>query len=159
MSDASFADGAEKPVRIWAQDQDDLQVISSLVQDAIAERKEMIFERDQHSFSLLIKRFRWEDVPAAQAQNREFERVQSVLGFRSVQNVQYSGFLANDRDLAFDLIGILPKDGALHLIFAGDGEIKLSVEAIDVYLTDVSRPYVAKAQSIPQHGEGFDVSS
>ncbi len=153
MSDASFADGKEKPIKLIARDASDAEVISALIQDSIAERKEMLYEPSRHAFSLLLKRFRWEDVEDAKKQNRELERVQSVLTFQSVQSVQYSGFEGQDMDLAFDLIGLIIEDNAIRIAFAGDGEIRLNVEAIDVFLSDVSRPYIAKAQDIPHHKE------
>ncbi len=153
MSDASFVDGREKPLKLIAREKADLEVLSALIQDSIAERKEMLYEPSRHAFSLLLKRFRWEDVKDAERQGRELERVQSVLTIQSVQKVQYSGFPADDADLVFDLLGVIEKDGALHLVFAGDGEIRLEVETIDAFLSDVSRPYVAKAQSLPRHQE------
>ena len=35
MSDARFEDGAEQPLRLMAQDADDLAVLSALLQDAV----------------------------------------------------------------------------------------------------------------------------
>ncbi|MEL6889816.1 MAG: DUF2948 family protein, partial [Pseudomonadota bacterium] len=41
--------------------------------------------------------------------------------------------------------------GDMTLILAGDGAIRLSVEAIDATLRDVTRPYVAPSKSVPEH--------
>ncbi len=154
MSDARFADGAERPIKLFAHDREDTEIVSALIQDAIAERKEMLWEPERRSFSLLLRRFRWEDAEDAKAQNREFERVQSVLSFNSVLSVQYSGFETSDQNLAFDLIGLIVNEDDIRIAFAGNGEIKLNIEAIDIYLSDVSRPYVAQAKEIPDHKEG-----
>lgn len=153
MSDARFSDGKETPLKLLAQDKSDAEIISALIQDSIAERKEMLLERNKNAFSLLLRRFRWEDVENAKVQKRELERVQTVLTFNSVQHVQYSGFNTEDLDLAFDLIGLIVSESEIRIVFAGDGEIKLDIETIDIYLSDVSRPYVAKAQDIPHHKE------
>ncbi len=153
MSDASFLDGAERPIKLIAQDLHDAQIISTLIQDAIAERKEMLHEPSRHAFSLLLKRFRWEDAHNAKRQNRELERVQSVLTISSVSTVQYTGFNGQDKSLAFDLLGLLPEEKTIRLIFAGDGEIKLDIETIDIALSDVSRPYIAKSKNLPHHKE------
>jgi hypothetical protein len=37
------------------------------------------------------------------------------------------------------------------LTLAGDGAIRLSVEALDVTLKDVTRPYVAPSGKLPGH--------
>ena len=41
--------------------------------------------------------------------------------------------------------------GTLRLVLAGDGEIALDVECLDVRLTDVTRPYVAPSGRRPRH--------
>ncbi|MEO0358508.1 MAG: DUF2948 family protein, partial [Pseudomonadota bacterium] len=41
--DASFNDGAEKPLRLHAMDVDDLRVLSALAQDAVFPGSEMTF--------------------------------------------------------------------------------------------------------------------
>ncbi len=154
MTDASFSQGKEKPLKLIARDKSDSDVVSALIQDSIAERKEMLYEPEKHAFSLLLRRFRWEDVEFAKQQGRELERVQSVLTFHSVRKVQFGGFPAGDAQLVFDLIGLVVEDNQIRIVFAGDGEIKLDIETIDIFLSDVSRPYVAKAQDIPTHDEG-----
>ena len=153
MSDASFKDGQETSLKLIARDSDDLGIISAMIQDAIAERIEMIFEADRKCFSLLLKRFRWEDADDAKRQNRPFERVQSVLMIQSANGAKFRGFESADKDLAFDLIGIQESGTEIVLAFAGDGEIAISCECVDVLLTDVSRPYKAKSQTLPRHKE------
>ena len=153
MSDASFKEGREAPLRLIARDEGDLSIVSTMVQDAIAERKEMLFEADKRCFSLLLKRFRWEDSEDAQHQTRDFERVQSVLMVQSATAVKFRGFDNSELDLAFDLIGVSFQNNAIILSFSGNGEIAISTECIDVLLTDVSRPYKAKSQILPHHQE------
>ncbi len=153
MSDASFKDGQEASLKLIARDGDDLAIISAMIQDSIAERKEMVFETDLKCFSLLLKRFRWEDADDAQRQNRPFERVQSVLMIQSATGAKFRGFEDADTDLAFDLIGIHAEGDEIILAFAGDGEISISCECVDILLTDVSRPYKAKSQTLPRHKE------
>ena len=45
MSDARFEDGAEQPLRLLAQDADDLAVLSALLQDAVFAIIEMTYAR------------------------------------------------------------------------------------------------------------------
>ena len=45
------------------------------------------------------------------------------------------------------------EDGAGHVVLtlAGDGGIRLAVEALEVSLRDVTRPYLAPSRHAPKH--------
>ncbi len=155
MSDASFEDGAEAPLRLQARDSEDLKVISALVQDAVFPATEMAWDRRRRRFALLVNRFRWEDGTRA-ARAGDFERVQSLLVVSDVLGVASQGIDRNDPDLVLSVLTLdfLPgEDGAGHvsLTLAGDGEIRLAVECLDVALRDVTRPYRAPSGRAPSH--------
>src|SRR6056297_2100723 len=57
--DAKFEDGRETPLNLGAFDVDDLQVISSLAQDAVFPITEMTWRAGERRFGLLLNRFRW----------------------------------------------------------------------------------------------------
>lgn len=157
MSDARFEDGAERPLRLVAQDADDLKILSALVQDAVFPVTEIAWDAKRRRFALLINRFRWEDRARAEAAG-DYERVQSVLVVNDVLAVASNGIDRADRDLVLSLLAIdfqSVADGAghVHLILAGDGEIRLSVECLDAELTDVTRPYRAPSRKAPTHPE------
>ncbi len=65
MEDARFEDGGEEALRLLAYDDEDLQVLSTLTQDAVFPASEMSWEAGKRRFSLLLNRFRWEDAQAA----------------------------------------------------------------------------------------------
>lgn len=154
--DARFEDGAERPLRLRAETPEDLAVISALLQDAVAQTSEIAWARRHRRFSLLLNRFRWEDAVAAERQGRPFERVQAVLAIDGVLAARTTGVDPRDRDLVLDLLTLAfePRAegaGTLRLVFAGDGEIALDVECLDVTLADVTRPYLAHAKAAPSH--------
>ncbi|WP_373635261.1 DUF2948 family protein [Yoonia sp. SS1-5] len=156
--DATFEDGGEKPLRLKALDAEDLSVIAALTQDAVFPAGEMTWDRRQRRFALLLNRFRWEDASRATARARQFERVQSVLAFEDVLAVQSQGVDKSDPDVVFSLLSIAfePGDqgaGRITLTLAGDGVIALSVEALEVVLRDVTRPYIAPSGKAPAHPE------
>ena len=158
MTDARFEDGAEQPLRLIAQDAEGLAVLSALLQDAIFPITEMTYASGRRRFALLLNRFRWEDEAAARAAGRRFERVQSLLVFEDVQAVQTAGIDREARDTVLSLMQIGYQPGAdgtgcVTLMLAGDGEIALRLEALDVTLRDVTRPYLAPSGKVPQHGE------
>ncbi len=156
MADASFEDGREAPLNIGAEDADDLQVISTLTQDAVFPVTEMSWRPSDRRFALLLNRFRWEDKDAATRRDRAFERVQSVLMFNSVLSVASQGIDRGEKDTILSLLSVdfeAGEDGAgqIMLTLAGDGAVRLTVEAVDVALKDVTRPYRAPSGQAPHH--------
>ncbi|MFY1713143.1 DUF2948 family protein [Tritonibacter mobilis] len=156
MSDARFEDGRERPLNLGAYEAEDLEVISSLVQDAVFPVTEMSWRASARRFAILLNRFRWEDRVAAERRGRAYERVQSVLVAENVLNVASQGIDRTDRDMILSVLSVTyepGEDGAGHLLLtlAGDGAIRLSVEALEVILKDVTRPYRAPSKHMPQH--------
>ncbi len=151
--DASFEDGREGPLYLGALDVEDLQVISSLAQDAVFPITEMTWRAGQRRFALLLNRFRWEDRARP---SHAPERVQSLLVVDNVLRVASQGIDRGDADTVLSLlsVGFEPAgDGAGHLLLtlAGDGAIRLEIEALEVTLKDVTRPYNAASGKVPRH--------
>ncbi len=156
MSDARFEDGGDRPLRLKALDTHDLTVISSLTQDAVFPGSEMKWDRKARRFALLLNRFRWEDDANVKGARRQVERVQSVLSIEDVVGVQTQGLQARDADTVLSLLSIafdagLDGAGRLILTLSGDGAIGVDVEAMEVLLRDVTRPYIAPSRKVPQH--------
>ena len=155
MTDARFEDGREKPLNLGAQDADELQVLSDLIQDAIFPITEMTWQAKQRRFGLLLNRFRWEE--GARGQTAP-ERVQSILVVDNVMSVASQGVDRAEADMILSVLSATFEagdDGAGDIVFtlAGDGAIRLSVEAIELTLKDVTRPYVAPSKKAPSHPE------
>ncbi len=156
MADARFEDGDERPLNLFAQDGDDLGVISALVQDSVLPVTEMTWDRKARRFALLLNRFRWEDRAAAEAAKRPVERVRSLLVVDDVLAVKTQGIDRRDRDTVLSLLSLAWEPGAdgtgrLVLTLAGDGAVAVEVEALDVSLRDVTRPYRAPSGKVPSH--------
>ena len=151
--DARFEDGREKPLNLGALDAEDLEVISSLTQDAVFPITEMKWDRKARRFALLLNRFRWED----EGRDRHApERVQSLLVIDYVLRAATQGIDRSDKDMILSLLSVSfypGEDGAgdIMLTLAGDGAIRLTVEAVEASLRDVTKPYVAPSKSIPEH--------
>ncbi|MDW3224354.1 MAG: DUF2948 family protein [Paracoccaceae bacterium] len=155
MTDASFEDGHEAPLNLGALDGEDLTVISALVQDAVFPATEMRWDRGANRFALLINRFRWEEGPARALSP---ERVQSLLVFEGVRGVASNGIDRKDGDTVLSILSVAFEEvdapgGHMILTLAGDGAIRLSVEALEVALKDVTKPYVAPSKKTPGHPE------
>jgi len=148
--DAKFEDGAEQPIRLRGESVEDVTVIASLIQDAILPSSEISWLPKENRFGLLLNRFRWEN------KSKDTERVQTVLVFDSVLKARTNGVDPANKDQILSVLDITftageDGTGTLTLILAGDGEIALDVECIDIILQDATRPYIAPSKSTPSH--------
>ncbi len=152
--DALFDDGREAPLNLGALAPDDLEVISSLVQDAVFPISEMSWRAGERRFALLLNRFRWED----DGRDRHGpERVRALLVVDNVLRVASQGIDRRDPDLILSLMAVTFEagedgTGQVLLTLAGDGAIRLAVEALEVTLKDVTQPYAAPSGKTPDHG-------
>lgn len=153
--DARFEDGRERPLKLRALDADDLAVVSTLVQDAVLGPADMRWQKGARRFALLVNRYRWEDHDRA-ARSRDHERVRALLAIEDVVNVRSSGLRRDDPDLVLSVLALTWEPGAdgagrVVVTLAGDGAIAIEVEALEVLLQDVTRPYRAPSRRAPGH--------
>ncbi len=152
VEDARFEDADESPLALRAFDGDDLQVISALAQDAVFSLGDLNWDKRRRQVALLINRYRWEN------KGKGAERVRSVLAIEDVQSVQSQGFSRGDGELVLSLLALDYRPGedgtgAVELVLAGDGGIRIAVEALEVTLRDVTRPYRAPTGKMPSHDQ------
>ncbi|HKK34743.1 MAG TPA: DUF2948 family protein [Paracoccaceae bacterium] len=157
--DARFSDADEKPLRLRALDAEDLEVTSALLQDAAGRSGDLVWMKGRRRFALFLNRFRWEDAARAQRAGRPFERVRTVILIDHVEDVKASGVDPRAPEQAISVLRLEfrpsgdPDDpsGVLRAVLAGDGEVAISVECLEVRLEDVTRPYAAPAGRAPSH--------
>ncbi|MCR9196022.1 MAG: DUF2948 family protein [Hyphomonas sp.] len=141
-----------RALRLIAEDATDLEIISSAVQDAVLKAENIKFDRKRRRMTLEINRFQWED---ANNKRGPQGRVRSILGFDTVLNVKTRAVSKADPDMVYSVLSIAfdpaeePPGGKISILFAGDGELALDVEAIDVTLLDSSYEWATRHR--PDH--------
>ena len=156
--DARFEDGAERPLRLRAETAEDVPVVAALVQDGVMTMGDMSWQPKLRRLAFLINRFRWEDQTAAEARQRPYERVRSVLIVGGVRQVASQGIDRSDKDEILSVLDVAwtPGEDAagwVEITLAGDGAIRAEVECLDLTLSDVTRPYRAPSRKAPAHPE------
>ena len=137
-------------LKLIALDQEDLQIISAHLQDAVVRADEMVFLAGENRFAAIVRRFDW-----TSGDNGVYERRQSALRFEKVRNAQFKDIpQGNGHDIAFELLAINyePTDevsGDITLVFAGGGAIRLEVDYIEAELRDLGP--VWKTHVKPEH--------
>ena len=141
-----------KPLRLLAEEAEDLEVISAAVQDSVVKAENLNYEARIRRFSLELNRYRWEE---GVEKRTDGARVRSLLAFDGVMAVKTRAVTKADPDMILSLLQVTftpaaePPGGTVTLLFAGDGEIALTVEALDATLLDSD--YIWNTKHTPSH--------
>ena len=135
-----------KPLRLRAEDADDLAVISACLQDALVSVRDLSYDREARSFMLVANRFRWEcgGEPAGGGEP-VFERTLCGLAFEEIEGVAYRGFHRNEENRILCLLAIRPMldgaGGAIDLEFAAGVTVRLKASGIRCWVRDLGEPW------------------
>lgn len=137
-------------LKLLALDTQDLEVLSTHVQDAVLRVGDMGLSGSDNRFALLINRFAWE----VGASRGKAQRRRAALRFEHVTGVRSSGFDTKAKDGVLDLLSVEfvqeeAPGGVVSLAFAGGGTVFLDVECLEVRLSDMGAAWATKA--IPSH--------
>jgi hypothetical protein len=129
------------PLRLLAQDEDDLAIISAAVQDAVGQVGDILWDAKGRRLTLTLNRFRWEAPGVLLG-----ERVRAGLQFGSVLTVRARNLRREPKDAVVELLALSfepgePPGGVVRLAFAGGGDLALEVECVDAALADISTPW------------------
>ena len=134
------------PLRLIAQDEDDLRVISAALQDAVAKVGDIAFEPASRQLTIAFNRYRWEEGGR--------ERVRSAVQFGGVLGVQSRNLRREARAAVVELLALSfepgeAPGGVVTFAFAGGGDLRAEVECIDAALADLSAPWPTPRK--PEH--------
>jgi hypothetical protein len=141
-----------QPLRLLAQDAEDVQVLSAALQDAIAKVGDINYEPAARRLTIALNRFRWEGQGGLGS-----ERVRSALQVGSVLRVRARRVKREPRDAVIELLAVEftpgePPGGRLLLRFAGGADLEVEVECLDAVLADISHPWPSR--HAPRHKLG-----
>lgn len=125
-------------LKLRATSPDDMVVISSVLQDAITRIGDIRYRPKARSLTLRLSRFRQED-------KTKSERILTGLRFDGVMSLKAKNIDQSDPEsyavlLSINFETVSEPAGRLALLFAGGGEIRADLEALDVTLADISEP-------------------
>ena len=139
-----------KPLRLMAQEADDLPAISALVQDAALRAGDLSYDPAGRHFTLRMSRF------CHEAEKGVPLRAPSVLRISCVTAVRMRGLDIKQTHLPLSLLDISLEAleapaVALTLRFAGatNRDVRIEAECVDVLLLDLAAP--RRAKTMPEH--------
>ena len=152
---------AYKPLKLRVKDEEDLTVLSSLLQDAVLPVQDMTFLPGERRFVMVLNRFRWERAPETLAFEEEdagedqeedvrfedvtgaslYERVNCGLTFDNVKLARFRGFDPEERGRILELLALEMRDKSLFLRFADEVEVELVIQRLSGHLEDLGEPW------------------
>ncbi|HZZ67372.1 MAG TPA: DUF2948 family protein [Phenylobacterium sp.] len=126
------------PLRLLAQDADDLAILSAAMQDAIAKVGDITYEAKARRLTIAFNRYCWETDGGA--------RVRSGLQLGGVLNVQARKIRRNARSAVLEVLAVTFDEGEapggiVTISCAGGGDLRAVVECVDAVLADISEPW------------------
>ncbi len=138
-------------LKLLALNDDDLKVLSAHLQDSVLLVKDMIFLKKSRTFLMMVNRFMWEDIELGIF--RENKRIRCAVKFENVLEVKSRNISQKKKDKILELLSIDSEvknnKKELLITFAGNNEIVLMVEEINILLDDVGIPW--KVTHVPKH--------
>lgn len=133
------ASAAVEPLRLLAEDGEDLAIISAALQDAILRPADIVWERQARRLTIELSRFCWECGGT---------RVRAALQFGDVEAVKSRG-LPRLPDAPLELLALHFEEGEapggrITLMFAGGGDLRVEVECMDAVVADLSDRWPAR---------------
>ena len=133
-------------LRLIALDEEDLEIISANLQDAVIRIGDMAYLPRSKRFALVASRFDW-----VCAETGSKERCQTGLHFERGLKVARSGFDQGAAGTPLNLLSIVfrptdPPAGQVVLTFSGGAALRLDVECLEVQMRDLGPRWKAKAQ-------------
>jgi len=136
-------------LRLVAQDEADMDVVSALLQDAIIAGADLHFDQQNACFLMVVNRFCWERPALAGVKNSAggvvHERALCGVRISHVTQVQRHRWPADWRDAFFNILALktvpVPQQSsaetAIEVSFSGGPSLRLLAKQIDIVLVDL----------------------
>lgn len=156
-------------LRIRAEDDEDLAILSACLQDAIVPLSDIVYLREQKRFLMVVNRFKWEAPPedildeepapdvadaGAEEPGVAWNRVHGLLAVENVVSARTRGLDQNRRGQLLTLLALRQADGCLDLTFGGGGIIRLGIEGLLCRLEDLGDAWPTRWR--PTHAAALD---
>jgi hypothetical protein len=147
-------------LKLVAFDQDDIEIVSAHIQDALVKVADILWRPSEHRFVMAVSRFDW--MSAVDAETRfdpgagksDYRRCRTALRFERVTSCKCRNLNQTDKSALLNLLAVSFSEtdapaGTVTLTFSGGGMIRLEVECLEAELADLGE--VSTAALCPDH--------
>lgn len=137
-------------LKLKAEDDEDIRVVSAVLQDSIAPVVDMQYLANDKNFVMVVQRLCRSD-----SIEEKKERVCCALNIRGVEAAQIQGFSPSDTDVMLDLLALMPEGDHLDLIFADHAKIRLRLKGWSMIVEDFGERWPAHCQPCHENDDGL----
>jgi len=135
------------PLKFVVLDEEDLEVVSAHVQDAVVNASEMLWRPQEKRVVVALNRFDWE---GAQTGKPEYYRRRAALRFERVLSCKCRQMNPAGKDAVLNLLAVEFSEtdapsGVVTLTFSGGAALRLDVECLEAELADLGPSWSAAA--------------
>ena len=139
------------PLKLIALDKDDIEIVSTHLQDAVVKVADIIWRPAEHRLVIGLNRFDWE---ACGEVTPCYQRRRTALRFERVMACRCRNVNPTAKDAVLNLLAVEYAEtdapaGTVTLIFSGGAALRLEVECLECELADLGPSWTAKAR--PAH--------
>lgn len=142
------------PLRLIAFDRDDIEVVSTHLQDAVVKIGDIHWLAAQHRVVVACNRFDWEEV--ACGCGAEYHRRRTALRFDRVLSFKARGVSPADKDAVLNLLAVefsetASPGGTVTLTFSGGAVARIEVECLECEMADLGPAWATAC--CPDHSQ------
>ena len=145
----------ENKLKVRAVAAEDIEILSSLLQDGLVASRDLHYEKDESWFVMVINRFCWEQANDGEPETQP-NRCLCGLKVGHVKHVRQRG-LSSAATQFYNLLSITYEEtkendkavNSLTFTFSDGYDIMLAVDELVLIVQDIAAPHPALAQ--PQH--------
>lgn len=134
---------SQAPLKLLARDQQDVEVLSAILQDAVVPVSGLVYRAEEQRFQACLCRFCWDELPDPAGQEGDsqarpvcYERIRCTLDIHGAEGVKICGFDPANGSLMLDLLALLVDSQGLSLVFAGGGKIGIRAAKWEIRMQD-----------------------
>jgi hypothetical protein len=137
-------------VKFVALDRDDLEVVSTHLQDARVKVADVMWRPQEKRLVIGLDRFDW---LSAEGTKPELRRCRAALRFERVNCCKCRSVNPHGKEDVLNLLAVEFSEteapaGVVTLIFSGGGALRLEVECLEVELADLGPSWPTKARPV-----------
>jgi len=138
-----------KPIKLRAEDDNDLEVLSKCLFEAICFDNEMIFIKETNTFFMSVERFTWE---CSAAKDEDLLQVLCIIQIHFVDSFIVENILDKKSKGLHSLTSIAYDKNVLMFTFDQKASIRFSIKNLKLYIEDVRNPI--KPAIVPIRNKG-----
>jgi hypothetical protein len=141
-------------------DEEDLEVVSAHLQDAVAKVADVLWRPQEKRLVLGLNRFDWESAQSAKPEDKpEYRRRRAALRFERVMSIKRRDVNPARQDTVLNMLAVEFSEtdapsGTVTITFSGGAALRLEVECLEAELADLGPTWTTAA--CPIHALGDD---